>query len=177
MNYAVIKKRDVANGPGVRVSLFVSGCTHQCKGCFNYEAWSFDYGQPFTDETIEEIITALSPSYIRGLTLLGGDPMERPNIPALLPLLERVKREYPDKDIWCFTGYSFDDDIQGYMVNEWEGTKEFLEYIDVLVDGEFILEQKNLNLKFKGSSNQRTIRVKESLSSKELVLWDDGLSS
>lgn len=173
MNYAEIKKRDVANGPGVRVSLFVSGCTHHCKGCFNSETWDFKFGQPFTEETIEEIINALAPAYIKGLTLLGGDPMEKSNIKGLIPLLQRVKEVYPKKDIWCFTGYDFDNDIKGYMMEEWEGTKEFLDSIDVLVDGEFIEEQKSLSLKFKGSANQRTILVKESLASEKIVLWDE----
>lgn len=173
MNYAEIKKRDVANGPGVRVSLFVSGCTHHCKGCFNADTWDFKYGKPFTSETVEEIIDALRPAYIKGLTLLGGDPMERNNILGLLPLLRRMKEEYPTKDIWCFTGYDFVDDVQGHMMEDWEGTEEFLSYIDVLVDGEFIQEQKSLSLKFKGSANQRTILVQETLKSGRLTLWDE----
>lgn len=173
MNYAEIKKRDVANGPGVRVSLFVSGCTHHCKGCFNAETWDFKFGKPFTEETIEEIIIALAPAYIKGLTLLGGDPMEKTNIQGLLPLLRRVKEVYPQKDIWCFTGYDFDKDIKGFMMENWDGTKEFLASIDVLVDGEFIQELKSLSLKFKGSSNQRTILVKESLESGETILRDE----
>ena len=173
MNYAEIKKRDVANGPGVRVSLFVSGCTHRCKGCFNAATWDFQYGQLFTEDTIDEIITALAPSYIKGLTLLGGDPMEKSNIIGLLPLLRRVKDIYPLKDIWCFTGYDYEKDILGSMVNTWEGMKEFLRYIDVLVDGEFIQEQKSLALKFKGSANQKTILVQESLVAGKTILWQD----
>lgn len=172
MNYAKIKKRDVANGPGVRVSLFVSGCTHHCKGCFNAETWDFKFGKPFTEDTIEEIMKALAPSYVKGLTLLGGDPMEPSNILGLLPLLRRVKETYPEKDIWCFTGYDFETDILGHMLAKVEGAKEFIEYVDILVDGEFIQEQKSLMLKFKGSANQRTIRVQESLQSGSLVLWD-----
>lgn len=173
MHYSVIKKTDIANGPGVRVSLFVSGCTHQCKGCFNREAWDFNFGKIFTHETIEEILIALSPSYIKGLTLLGGDPMEQSNILGLLPLLVAIKKEFPTKDIWCFTGYSFDTDILGYMMDEWQGVREFLSYIDILVDGEFLLEKKSLNLKFKGSSNQRTILVQDSLSSGKIILLED----
>lgn len=172
MNYAEIKKRDVANGPGVRVSLFVSGCTHHCKGCFNAETWDFQFGRPFTEDTINEIMEALAPSYVKGLTLLGGDPMEPSNIKGLLPLLRRVKEAYPEKDLWCFTGYDYEKDVLGHMLSEVEGAKEFLTYVDILVDGEFIWEQKSLMLKFKGSANQRTIRVQESLQSGNIVLWD-----
>lgn len=173
MNYAEIKRTDVANGPGIRVSLFVSGCTHYCKGCFNSIAWDFNYGKEFTQQTIDDLMQMLSPSYIKGLTLLGGDPMEPSNIEGLLPLLRRVKEELPQKSIWCFTGYDFEQDVLGRMVNEVEGTKEFLSYIDVLVDGEFMEDKKSLSLKFKGSSNQRTIMVQESLQQNTLVLWDE----
>ena len=117
MNYAEIKYNDIANGPGVRTSIFVSGCTHHCKGCFNEVAWDFNYGMPFTDETIDEIIESMKPSYIAGLTLLGGEPFEPANQKGLLPLLERVKQIYPDKNIWCFTGYLFDKDIMERMYN------------------------------------------------------------
>ena len=171
MNYAEIKKCDVANGPGVRVSLFVSGCTHHCKECFNPETWDFGYGKPFTEATEDEIIKYMEPEYIKGLTLLGGEPLEHCNQQGLLPLLRKVKDIYPDKDIWCFTGYDFEKDIKGYMLNEWEETKEILSYIDVLVDGEFMEDKKDLTLVFKGSSNQRTILVKESLESGEIVYW------
>jgi len=173
MNYAEIKRTDVANGPGVRVSLFVSGCTHYCKGCFNSVAWDFQYGKEFTQQTIDDLIQMLSPSYIKGLTLLGGDPMEPSNIKGLLPLLRRVKEEYPQKSVWCFTGYDFEKDVLGRLMTEVEGTKEFLSYIDVLVDGEFVEEKKSLSLKFKGSSNQRTILVQESLQQNQVVLWDE----
>lgn len=172
MNYADIKQYDVANGPGVRVSLFVSGCTHHCKECFNPETWDFNYGKLFTDGTINEIIEYMALDYIQGLTLLGGDPMERSNQKGLLPLLRKVREVYPGKSIWCFTGYDYEKDILKKMVPEWKETKEFLSYIDVLVDGEFILEEKDLNLVFKGSANQRTILVPESLAKGELVLWD-----
>ena len=170
MNYCELKLNDVANGPGVRVSLFVSGCTHHCKGCFNEESWDFAAGEEFTVETIDTIIESLKPDYVQGLTLLGGEPFERINQQGLLPLLRRFKKEFPGKDVWCFTGYLFDKDILGRMCKEWEETPEFLNMIDVLVDGEFILEQRNLMLKFKGSENQRTIDVKKSLETGDIVL-------
>lgn len=173
MNYAEIKYYDVANGPGVRTSVFVSGCTHRCKGCFNEIAWDFNYGKPFTPETINAIIESLKPDYITGLTLLGGEPFEHTNQLGLLPLLREVKKVYPSKNIWCFTGYLFDKDILEDMCQKWPETKEMLSYIDVLVDGKFIEEQKNLMLKFKGSENQRTILVQESLEKNEIVLWDE----
>lgn len=172
MNYATIKPYDVANGPGVRVSLFVSGCTHACKGCFNQEAWDFNYGSKFTNETITQILAYLEPTYIRGLTLLGGEPFELKNQQGLIPLLRKVKQLYPNKDIWCYTGYMFDRDILNCMCKKQEETKEMLSYLDVLVDGEFILEQKNLNLRFKGSENQRIIKVKESLQQNRILCWD-----
>lgn len=172
MHYADIKQVDVANGPGVRVSLFVSGCTHCCKNCFNPETWDFQYGKVFTEHTIDAIISYLSPDHIKGLTLLGGDPMEPENQEGLLPLLRAVKERVPDKDIWCFTGYTFDEDILGKMWTECPFTQEFMSYIDVLVDGEYIEEQKSLSLRFKGSANQRTILVQESLQQKEIVLYD-----
>lgn len=172
MNYADIKQFDVANGPGIRVSIFVSGCTHHCKGCFNQVTWDFNYGKPFTEEEINLILDYLSPSYVKGLTLLGGEPFEHSNQQGLLPLLRKVRSTYPDKDIWCFTGYEFDKDIVGHMYNEWEETKEFLSYIDVLVDGKFVEELKNLSLRFKGSSNQRIILVQESLAEGNIKLWD-----
>ena len=174
MNYADIKRVDVANGPGVRVSLFVSGCTHHCKGCFNKETWDFSYGKPFTDETIDLILEYLSKKQIKGLTLLGGEPMERSNQRALLPLLRRVHTELPQKDIWLFSGYDFEKDILEKMYREWEETKELLSYIDVCVDGEFKEEQKSLNLRFKGSANQRTILVQESLQQGRVVFYDLG---
>ena len=163
MNYAEIKKCDVANGPGVRVSLFVSGCTHHCKECFNKETWDFQFGKPFTQDTINEILELLSPDYIKGITLLGGEPMEQVNQQGLLPLLRQIREKLPDKTVWCFTGYDYEKDVLARMVPEWEETKEFLSYLDVLVDGEFKIEQKDLGLIFKGSANQRTILVQESL--------------
>ena len=143
MNYADIKQYDVANGPGIRISLFVSGCTHHCKECFNPETWDFNYGKPFTQETIDLIIEYMKPEFISGLTLLGGDPFERQNQEPLIPLLKQVKSVYPDKTVWCFTGYDFERDIVGRMMNEYPFTKELLSYIDVMVDGEFILEKKD----------------------------------
>jgi len=175
MNYADIKQFDVANGLGIRVSIFVSGCTHHCKSCFNEIAWDFDYGTPFTENEIDKIIDYLKPSYVSGLTVLGGEPFEHSNQQGLLPLLRKVKERYPQKDIWCFTGYKFDNDILNKMCNEWAETNEMLSYIDVLVDGQFVEELKDLNLRFKGSSNQRTILVKESLVSGDIILWDSSI--
>lgn len=173
MNYAEIKYNDIANGPGIRTSLFVSGCTHACKGCFNQIAWDFNYGKPFTEDTINDIIESMRPDYVQGLTLLGGEPFEHTNQQGLLPLLRAVKRFLPDKDIWCFTGYLFDKDICEDMCAKWEETKEMLSYIDVLVDGKFVEELKDMMLKFKGSSNQRTILVQESLRQNQVVLLYD----
>lgn len=172
MNYADIKKCDVANGPGVRISLFVSGCTHHCKNCFNQETWDFNYGNEFTQATINKIIEYMEPDYIKGLTLLGGDPFERTNQIGLLPLVTTVKAVYPEKTIWCFTGYDFEKDIINNMCKKWPETNELLSYIDVLVDGQFVEELKDITLRFKGSSNQKTIMVKESLFYGKTVLWD-----
>ncbi len=173
MHYATIKNCDIANGPGVRVSLFVSGCTHRCKGCFNEVAWDFDYGTPFTRETVDQILDMLRPSYIRGLTLLGGEPFEPQNQGPILELLRAVKRNYPQKSIWAFSGYLFETICSGRL-GKWETTKEYLSYLDVLVDGPFMQEKKNLNLRFRGSENQRLIDVKKSLEAGTVVLWDDG---
>ena len=172
MNYADIKQYDVANGPGVRISVFVSGCNHHCKDCFNEVAWDFNYGTPFTEETIETVIEYMKPSYIAGLTLLGGEPMEPANQKGLLPLVRRVKEVYPEKTIWCFTGFLYDRDIVETMFDTVPETRELVSYFDVMVDGKFIAELKNVNLRFKGSSNQRTIMVQDSLDRKEIVLWD-----
>lgn len=172
MNYADIKRCDVANGEGVRVSLFVSGCTHHCKECFNKEAWDFEYGKPFTDQEMALILTYLEPDYVAGLSLLGGEPMEPSNQEGLLPLLRLVHERYPEKNIWCYSGYLFDRDIVGRMCQESEITRELLSYIDILVDGEFIQEQKNLKVNFRGSDNQRIIDVKKSLATGEIVHWE-----
>ena len=173
MNYATIKNCDIANGPGVRVSLIVSGCTHHCPGCFNEVAWDFEYGEPFTEETIDMIIRMMEPAHIKGLTLLGGEPFEPQNQPELVKLLRRVKEVYPEKSIWAFSGYLFDKDILAWRLGPREITEEYLGYLDVLVDGPFILAKKNLSLRFRGSENQRLIDVPESLRRGEVVLWQD----
>lgn len=172
MYYATIKPTDVANGPGVRVSLFVSGCTHYCKGCFNAEAWDFHYGKEYTKETSEQIIRNLDHSYIAGLTLLGGEPMHPENQTEVLNLVEEVRRRFPDKTIWCYTGYDFETDILGDMVKNIPQTRGILNCLDVLVDGKFVEEKKDLKLRFKGSSNQRIIKVPDSLAHQEVILWD-----
>lgn len=173
MNYAEIKNCDIANGPGVRVSLFVSGCTHHCPGCFNQVAWDFDYGKPFTQETIDQILTMLKPGYIKGLTLLGGEPFEPQNQPAVVELLRQIKAKYPEKSIWAFSGYLFDRDILAGRLGPWEITREYLGYLDVLVDGPFVEGRKNLGLRFRGSENQRIIDVPASLAENQIVLWQD----
>lgn len=172
MNYATIKKCDIANGTGVRVSLFVSGCTHHCKNCFNKETWDFEYGEKFTETTSEEIIKLLEPSYVNGLSLLGGEPFEVQNQGELVKLLRLVKSTYPQKDIWCYTGYLFDKQLQNESRARCEHTDEMLSYIDILVDGPYIEEQKDISLQFRGSKNQRIIDVKKSLAKGEVVLWD-----
>ena len=173
MNYATIKPRDIANGPGVRVSLFVSGCTHRCPGCFNEEAWDFDYGQPFDQSTIDEILELLQPDYVQGLTLLGGEPFDPRNQSAIVELLRQIKAKYPHKSIWAFSGYLFDRDILPGRLGDPTITREYLSYLDVLVDGPFIQSRKNLTLRFRGSDNQRLIDVPESLSRGEVVIWED----
>lgn len=173
MNYAAIKKTDTANGPGVRVSLFVSGCTHHCKGCFNSETWDFNYGMPYTEETEKEIVDALSPAYIRGLSLLGGEPMEPANRTVLLGLLKRVRSLYPRKDVWCYTGYDFEKDLLVWMEEGRTDVGELLSLIDVLVDGEFVEEKKNLRLAFRGSENQRLLDVPASIKDRRAVAKKD----
>ena len=164
MNYGEIKKNDIANGLGVRTTLFVSGCTHHCKGCFQPETWDFAYGQPYGEETERDILASLSPSYIHGLTLLGGEPMEPDNQRALLPLLRRIKTEYPTKTVWCYSGYTFEE-LTGAVPSRarCEHTDEMLSLIDVLVDGRFVEALKSDVLRFRGSSNQRVIDVVKSL--------------
>ena len=172
MNYATIKNRDIANGIGVRVSLFVSGCTHHCKNCFNKETWDFNFGEKFTEDTVNEIIKLLEPSYVNGLSLLGGEPFEVQNQGELLNLLRIVKATYPQKDVWCYTGYIFDTQLLKESRARCEHTDEMLSYIDILVDGPYIEEQKDISLQFRGSKNQRIIDVKKSLAEGEVVLWD-----
>lgn len=162
MNYGAIKKTDIANGPGVRVSLFVSGCRNHCKGCFNPETWDFNYGKTFDRVTKDEIIQALSPYYISGLSLLGGDPFEPENQLVLVDFVKEVKSLYPDKTIWCWTGYKFEEGL----IN----AAELLKYIDVLVDGKFEQGLKNITLKFRGSENQRVISVPESIKEEKTIL-------
>ncbi len=173
MNYAEIKNCDIANGPGVRISLFVSGCTHHCKGCFNEVAWDFHYGSPFTQETIDKILEMMKPGYIRGLTLLGGEPFEPQNQEPIVELLRQIKQKMPDKSIWAFSGYLFDRDILSGRLGDWKITREYLSYLDVLVDGPFVEEKKNLSLRFRGSENQRIIDVPASLAQNKIVLWQD----
>ena len=166
MNYATIKKTDVANGPGVRVSLFVSGCTHHCKGCFNSVAWDFQYGQAYTLETEQEILQALAPDYIRGLSLLGGEPMEPQNRATVLSLVKKVREIYPRTTIWCYTGYDFDKDLLAWMDAGDPVITKLLPLLDVIVDGEYKEECRNLRLPFRGSENQRILDVPLSLKEK-----------
>ena len=170
MNYSGIIGSDIANGEGVRVSLFVSGCTHHCKNCFNQVAWDFDYGEPFTEAVMDSILEMLRPSYIRGLTLLGGEPFEPQNQEAVVTLLRKIRQELPEKSIWAFSGYLFDRDILSGRLGD---CSEYLSYLDVLVDGPFVEAKKNLSLRFRGSENQRLIDVPASLASGEVVLWKD----
>lgn len=171
MNYGNIKKRDIANGTGVRVTLFVSGCTHHCKGCFQPETWDFAYGQPFTRDTEDELLEALAPSFINGLTLLGGEPFETDNQQALLPFLRRVRAAYPDKTIWAFSGYTWEE-LTGDSRARCACTDELLSLVDVLVDGEFVEALKDISLHFRGSSNQRVIDVPATRAGGTIV-WKD----
>ena len=173
MNYGTIKKRDIANGPGVRVSLFVSGCTHHCKGCFNAETWNFDYGQPFTKETEDEILSYLAPDFVAGLTLLGGEPFEPQNQRVLLPFLRRVREQLPNKTIWCYTGYVWDEELKKPSRARCETTDEMLSLIDVLVDGEFVEAKRNIRLRFRGSENQRLLDLRASEAQNAPVLWGE----
>ena len=160
MNYCEIKNYDIANGEGIRVSLFVSGCTHRCKGCFNAETWDFNAGVKFTEETEEKILAMLNKPYINGLTLLGGEPFEPQNQWRLVPFLKRVRANLPDKNIWCYTGYTYETDLINESRARCECTDEMLSMIDVLVDGEYIEAEKDISLAFRGSRNQRIIRLK-----------------
>lgn len=173
MNYGNIKWFDVADGPGVRVSLFVSGCRNRCKNCFNPETWDFNFGEPFTRETENAIIKGMIPEYIKGFTLLGGDPFEPENQVVLAPFLERLREQFPKKSFWAYTGYDFERDLLTGKLGGIENVKRMLACLDVLVDGKFIEEKKDLNLKFRGSSNQRIILVQPSLKEDKVVLWDE----
>ena len=172
MNYATIKNCDIANGPGVRVSLFVSGCTHRCPGCFNEVAWDFNYGEPFTEEVENSILQMLAPDFVQGITLLGGEPFEPQNQAVLVPFLRKLKAKFPHKDIWCFSGYLYENILSGKVGDE-AVAREFLGYLDVLVDGPFVQAKKNLMLRFRGSENQRLIDVPASLKEHAVVLWED----
>ncbi len=169
MNYADIKKIDVANGEGVRVSVFVSGCNHHCKGCFNQCAWDFNYGKKFTEKEEQQIIDYMNHDYISGLSLLGGEPLEPKNQEGLLPLVKKVKEKFPNKDIWCYTGFDFEKDVVGKMAKNNETTRELLKYIDIIVDGKFEEDKKDLKLQFRGSSNQKIVDVKKSLQTGQIV--------
>ena len=173
MNYADIKKVDVANGPGVRVSLFVSGCTHRCEACFNPETWDFDYGSPFGEAEADRILGLLAPEHIRGLSLLGGEPFEPANQGPVLELVERVRKELPHKTIWCYSGFLFEELATG-RVGDY--SRALLEKLDVLVDGPFVLSKKDLGLRFRGSANQRIIDVPASLQAGEARLAEEFMS-
>lgn len=172
MHYCNIKNCDIANGAGVRVSLFVSGCRNHCKNCFQPETWAFDYGEEFTAATEEKILKMLAPSYIQGLTVLGGEPMEPENQKALLPFLKKVKATYPDKTIWLFTGFTFEELHDASCRARTEYTDEILSLPNVLVDGRFVEEKKNISLRFRGSENQRLIDVPATLAAGTVTLWD-----
>ena len=171
MNYATIKWCDIANGEGVRVSLFVSGCTHRCKNCFNEVAWDFSYGEHYTAELEQKILDALSPDYIKGFSLLGGEPFEPSNQAVLVELLERIKEKYPNKTVWCYSGYSFTDHILPCCLGNPEITKRMIRCIDVLVDGPFIAAERDAALLFRGSRNQRLIDVPATLKSGSVTHW------
>ena len=173
MYYGNLKKCDIANGIGVRVTLFVSGCTNHCPDCFQPQTWDFHFGRPFTADTEREIFAELDKSYVDGLTVLGGEPFEPENQPGLLALSRKIRAAYPEKSIWSFSGYLFDRDILAKKLGPWEVTQELLSYLDVLVDGPFVASLKNLNLRFRGSSNQRLIDVPASLKTGAVVLWDE----
>ena len=173
MNFGNIKYNDIANGVGVRTALFVSGCTHHCKGCFNPETWNFSYGEPFTKETEDAIIKSLLPDYVHGITVLGGEPFEVENQKVLCPFIERLKKELPDKSIWFFSGYTLEE-----LIGEKESrcrceiTDKLLSMIDVLVDGEYVEERRNISLKFRGSENQRLIDMNKTRKEGKIVFWD-----
>lgn len=172
MYYGAIKTTDIANGTGVRVTLFVSGCTHHCKGCFQPESWDFDYGSPYTEKTRRQILSALDHGYIRGLTLLGGEPFEPDNQRELVKLLRDVRGQFPQKDIWCYTGYTYETDLLGDSRARCEVTDEMLSMIDVLVDGEFHEAEKNISLRFRGSENQRLIDLPKTRQQKKIILLE-----
>ena len=173
MHYGAIKNCDIANGEGVRISLFVSGCTNRCKNCFQPQTWDFEYGQPFTTDTEKELLDLLSPDYINGLTVLGGEPFEPSNQRALLPFLKKVRETYPKKNIWCFSGFTHEELKQEGSHPRCEVTDEMLALLDVLVDGRFVEELKDISLRFRGSSNQRLIDMNKSREAGKLILLPD----
>lgn len=174
MNYAAIKTYDIANGPGVRTSVFVSGCTRHCKDCFQPQTWDFAYGEELTAEVTQQILDSLAPAHIAGLTVLGGEPFEPQNQAGVRALLQTVRARYPEKSLWAFTGYTLDKELLSGKVGNLEDIRAILGCLDVLVDGPFVAELKDLTLRFRGSSNQRLIDVKKTLQTGEIVLWDDG---
>ena len=174
MHYCQIKTCDIANGIGIRTTLFVSGCTNHCEHCFQPETWDFSYGQPFTADTENTIIESVKPYYVNGLTLLGGEPFEPANQEALLAFLRRFRRECPDKTVWCFTGFTLDGELwQEGAYPRTAYTDEMLSLIDVLVDGRFVNALKDISLRFRGSSNQRIIDMKKTLAQGDIVLWSE----
>ena len=173
MKYATIKWYDISNGPGVRVSLYVSGCRNHCKNCFNPETWDFNYGEPFTKDVEKKIIDGLKPDYIKGFTLLGGDPFEPENQKVLAPFLETLRKAYPEKSFWAFTGYDYEKDLLTGKLGGADNVMRMLNCLDVLVDGRFVEDLKDLNLKFRGSANQRIILLKPSLKEGKIILWDE----
>lgn len=175
MNYCNIKYCDIANGEGVRTTLFVSGCTNHCEECFQPETWDFHYGDPFTVTQENAICKSLEPYYINGLTLLGGEPFEPQNQRALVPFLKRIRREFPEKTVWCFTGFTLDKELlQEGSHPRCEVTDEMLSMIDVLVDGRYVKALKDISLRFRGSANQRVIDLNKTRAAGQIVLWDDG---
>ena len=172
MYFGEIKNCDIANGQGVRVTLFVSGCTNRCEGCFQPQTWDFHYGRPFTKETEDELLAMLAPSYINGLTLLGGEPMEPENQRALLPFVRRVRETYPEKTVWCYSGFTLEELLTDGSHPRCEATDGLLALIDVLVDGKFVLAKKDISLRFRGSSNQRLLDLPATLREGKPVLWD-----
>lgn len=173
MNYAEIKFCDIANGAGVRTTLFVSGCRHHCPGCFNPGTWDFEAGESFTDETVEAILESLEPAYVTGLTLLGGEPLEPENQEALADLLERLHTRLPEKNVWLYTGFTWDEVVEGPSRAHTDIARRILARLAVLVDGPFVLDEKDITLRFRGSANQRVIDVQRSLRAGEVVLWED----
>lgn len=172
MHYGEIKNRDIANGEGVRVSLFVSGCTNHCENCFQPQTWDFAYGEPFTRETEDRLLSMLAPSFINGLTLLGGEPFEPENQRVLLPFVQRVREAYPHKTIWAFSGFTLEELRTPGTYPHCEVTEQLLSLLDILVDGRYVEAEKNISLRFRGSANQRLIDLPRTLSGDQIVLWD-----